>query len=97
MLEQDEMPIPELEKYIQQCKSVGSGLDFEISVVQKKIDLMNKVLLISGNDTNYEERLQGVMTEIFEAKMQQINIPQDMEMMLEAKVQIIEELRCEFN
>jgi hypothetical protein len=44
-------------------------------VVQKKIDLMNKVLLISGNDTNYEERLQGVMTEIFEAKMQQINIP----------------------
>ncbi len=30
MVEQDEVLIPELEKYIKQCKSIGSGLDYEI-------------------------------------------------------------------
>lgn len=54
-------------------------------------------LTVVGGDQNYEELLQGVMTEVYQAKIARINIPQDMETMLEAKVQIIEELRCEFN
>ena len=37
------------------------------------------------------------MTEVYQAKMHKINIPQGLEAMLEGKVQIIEELRCEFN
>jgi hypothetical protein len=37
------------------------------------------------------------MTEVYQAKMRQVYIPLGLETMLEGKVQIIEELRCEFN
>ena len=30
---QDEIPIQELEKYVEQCKSLGNWLDFEVAKV----------------------------------------------------------------
>ena len=69
ILEKDETPILELEKYISQCKSLGVYLSYEITKVQQKVDLMTKILQILDGDNNYEDRLQSVMTEVFQAKM----------------------------
>ena len=60
---------------------------------------MAKVLSIVGNaysDDRFEDQLKMVMEEVEFLKGQGIYIPEELETMLEAKVQISEELRGEF-
>lgn len=59
--------------------------------------MLNRVLSIVGGDPNFEEQLPEVIHRVRDAKGAGINLPEDLMMLLEAKMAIIEELRCEFN
>ena len=50
-----------------------------------------------GGNTNFEEQLPEIVQKVNEAKIAGIFLPDDLLMMLEAKMEIINELRCEFN
>lgn len=57
-----------------------------MDLVQLKVNLLNKVLSIVGGDPNFEEQLLEMIHQVNEAKCGGIFLPEDLEMMLEAKV-----------
>ena len=71
-------------------------MEDEVGLVQFKINLLEKVLSIVSGDPSYEEVLNEVSNEIKDAKSGGIRLPEDLEMMLEAKIQIVNELKSEF-